>query len=135
MCSLEPEEGNLLSERKVLLNMLRAMWRQGDLSLRQIYPSLEELEANVEVTLDRKRGRERYSIQPCPICGQRQKIAKPLSLFPYYSCRSCNHSFHVDKNLTLRELTEEEEENMPEEWVRILEDLNRKKLAIVFRLE
>jgi Mg/Co/Ni transporter MgtE len=41
----------------------------------------------------------------------------------------------VDKDLRLRKLTEEENESMPEDWVRILEDLNKKKLAIVFKLE
>jgi hypothetical protein len=41
----------------------------------------------------------------------------------------------VNNDLTVRKLTEEEEENMPEDWVRILEDLNKKKLAIVFKLE
>ena len=41
----------------------------------------------------------------------------------------------MDKDLRLRKLTEEENESMPEDWVRILEDLNKKKLAIVFKLE
>jgi predicted RNA-binding Zn-ribbon protein involved in translation (DUF1610 family) len=124
-----------LSERKELLNMLRAMWRQGDLPLRRIYPSLEELESNVDIKVDRKKRRERYAIQPCPNCGVKQKITKPESLFPYHSCRSCKRPFHVNKDLTVRKLTEEEKENMPEDWVRILEDLNKKKLAIVFKLE
>ena len=124
-----------MSERKELLNMLRAMWRQGDLSLRRIYPSLEELEANVDVTVSRKKRRETYAIQPCPNCGIKQKITRPAHLFPYHSCRSCKHPFHVNRDLTVRKLTEEERESMPEEWVRILEDLNKKKLAIVFKLE
>jgi hypothetical protein len=124
-----------LSERKELLNMLKAMWRQGDLPLRRIYPSLEELEANVEVIIDSEKRREKYSIQPCPNCGVKQKITKPEYLFPYHSCGSCKHPFHVNKDLTVRKLTEEEQENMPEDWVRILEDLNKKKLAIVFKLE
>lgn len=124
-----------MSERKELLNMLRAMWRQGDLSLRRIYPSLEELEANVDVTVSRKKRRERYAIQPCPNCGIKQKITRPPYLFPYHSCRSCKHPFHVNRDLTVKKLTEEERESMPEEWVRILEDLNKKKLAIVFKLE
>jgi hypothetical protein len=37
--------------------------------------------------------------------------------------------------LTIRKLTEEEKDDMPAEWVRIREDLNKKKLAITFRLE
>ena len=124
-----------MSERKELLNMLKAMWRQGDLPLRRIYSSLEELESNVDVTVSRKKRSERCAIQPCPNCGVRQKIAKPEYLFPYHTCRSCKRLFHVNKNLTVRKLTEEEKENMPENWVRILEDLNKKKLAIVFKLE
>jgi len=124
-----------LSERKELLSMLRAMWRQGNLPLRRIYPSLEELEANVEVTMDMEERRERFAIKPCPYCGVKQKITKPESLFPYHSCRSCKRSFHVNADLTVRKITEEEKENMPEDWVRILEDLNKKKMAIVFRLE
>jgi len=125
-----------LSEKKELLNMLRAMWRQGDLSLRRIYPSLEELEANVDVTLDEKKREEGYTIKPCPNCGVRQKITKPIEhLFPFHTCRSCNRPFYVNNDLTVRKLTEEEKENMPEDWVRILEDLNEKKLAIVFKLE
>ena len=124
-----------MSERKELLNMLRAMWRQGDLPLRRIYPSLEELEANVDITVDTEKRTERYAIQPCPNCGVKQKITKPSYLFPYHNCRSCKHPFHVSKDLTVRKLTEEEKENMPEDWVRILEDLNKKRLAIVFKLE
>ena len=124
-----------MSERKELLTMLKAMWRQGDLPLRRIYPSLEEQEANVEITVDREKRREKYAIQPCPNCGVKQKITKPVYLFPYHICRSCKHPFHVNKDLTVRKLTEEEKENMPEDWVRILEDLNKKKLAIVFKLE
>ena len=124
-----------MTEKKELLNMLRAMWQQGDLPLRRIYPSLEELESNVDIIVDRKRRRQRYTIQPCPNCGVKQKITKPLHLFPYHNCRSCKHPFHVNKDLTVRKLTEEEKENMPEDWIRILEDLNKKKLAIVFKLE
>ena len=124
-----------MNEKKELLNMLKAMWRQGDLPLRRIYPSLEELEANVDITVDREKRRERYAIRPCPNCGVKQKITKPSDLFPFHSCRSCKHPFHVNKDLTVRKLTEEEKENMPEDWVRILEDLNKKKLAIVFKLE
>jgi hypothetical protein len=52
---IEKQEGNSVSEKKELLSMLRAMWRQGDLSLRRIYPSLEELEANVDIALERKK--------------------------------------------------------------------------------
>ena len=125
-----------MNERKELLNMLREMWRKGDLPLRRIYPSWEELEANVEIIVDRKTRKETYAIQPCPNCGEKQKITKPLEdLFPYHNCQSCKRPFLVNKDLTVRKLTEEEKEDMPADWVRILEDLSNKKLAIVFRLE
>ena len=72
----------------------------------------------------------------CPYCGVIQKIEKPLDeLFPYAACQSCKRPFHVNNNLTVRKLTEEEKEDMPAEWVRIIEDLNKKKLALVFRIE
>jgi predicted RNA-binding Zn-ribbon protein involved in translation (DUF1610 family) len=125
-----------LSEKKELLNMLRARWRNGDSSLRRIYPSWEDLEAHLEITTEQEHGKDHYSHKLCPNCGVTQKIIKPLNeLFPYEKCRSCKRPFHVNKDLTVRKLTEDEEENMPVEWVRILEDLNKKKLAIVFRLE
>ena len=38
-------------------------------------------------------------------------------------------------DLTVRKLTEEEKDDMPAEGVRILEDLDKKKLAVIFRLE
>ena len=125
-----------MSEREELLNVLRSMWRQGDSQLRRIYPSLEELEANVDITLAGKKRKQKYSIRPCPNCGQKQKITKPVeSIFPYHNCRSCKQVFHVNRDLTIRRLTEEEKDSMPEDWVRILDDLNTKKLAIVFKLE
>ena len=126
----------MLTEKKELLNMLRSIWRQGDSPLRRIYPSLEELESNVDIKLDTKKRKEKFAIKPCPSCGQKQKITKPIeSLFPFHICPSCKQTFHVNKDLTVRKLTDEEEESMPEDWVRILEDLNTKKMAIVFKLE
>ena len=116
--------------------MLRSMWQRGDSSLRRIYPSVDDLEANVDVTLHRKRRKEKYAIKACPNCGRKQKITKPFdALFPYQNCFSCKQTFHVNKDLTVRKLTDEENENMPEDWVRILEDLKTKKLAIIFKLE
>lgn len=125
-----------MSERKELLNMLREMWQQGDLPLRRIYPSLEELEANVGITVEHKNKSERSAIKLCPNCGAKQKITKPLeNLFPYHNCKACGEPFHVGSDLSVRKLTTEEEENMPADWVRVLEDLDKKKLAIVFKLE
>ena len=125
-----------MSEKKELLNMLRIMWRKGDSPLRRIYPSWEELEANLDIMVNEKRTRKAYAYKSCPNCGVTQKITKPLDeLFPYETCQSCKHPFHVNDDLTVRKLTENEREDMPTEWVRIIEDLNKKKLAIVFKLE
>jgi hypothetical protein len=125
-----------MSQRKELLNMLRIMWRKGDSSLRRIYPSWEELEANLDIILEGKKEKTIQVCRSCPNCGVTQKIAKPLDeLFPYQICQSCKRPFHVNNDLTVRELTDDEKDDMPAEWVRILEDLNKKKLAVVFRLE
>lgn len=124
-----------MSERKEILNMLRVMWRKGDSVLRRIYPSWEDLEANIDFAIEEKTKKE-FTVKSCPYCKVIQKIEKPIeNLFPYSKCLSCKRSFHVDSNLNVRKLTEEEEENMPAEWVRVLDDLNKKKLAIVFKLE
>jgi peptide subunit release factor 1 (eRF1) len=130
------KEGGCVSERKELLNMLREMWQEGELPLRRIYPSLEELEANVDITVEGKRKNIKSAIKTCPNCGSKQKIRRPPeNLFPYHNCKSCGQPFHVSSDLTVRKLTAEEQENMPADWVRILEDLDKKKLAIVFKLE
>jgi ssDNA-binding Zn-finger/Zn-ribbon topoisomerase 1 len=94
------------------------------------------LEANVGIKTERTTRKEKYTLQPCPDCGVKQRITKPLSdFFPYQSCKSCTRAFYVNKDLTARKLTEEEKENMPVAWVKIAEDMNKKKLAIVFKLE
>ena len=125
-----------MSQRKELLNMLRVMWRKGDSSLRRIYPSWEELESNTEIMVDDNKPKHVSVHKSCPYCGVTQKIVKPINeLFPYGNCESCKRAFHINNDLSARKLTEEEKENMPAEWVRILEDLEKKKLAIVFKLE
>jgi hypothetical protein len=112
------------------------MWRNGNLSLRRIYSSWEELEANFDVVVDKEKSKTPYVYRSCPYCGVTQKVTKSADdLFPYEKCQSCKRPFHVKRDLTVRTLTEEERENMPENWVRILEDLNKKKLAVVFKLE
>jgi hypothetical protein len=37
--------------------------------------------------------------------------------------------------LLVRKLTEEEEREIPEAWIRIVEDLTKKKVAVVLRFE
>ena len=125
-----------MNERKELLNMLREIWRKGDSPLHRLYSSWDELETNVHVKTERSTSKEKRTINPCPNCGVKQRITKPLEdFFPYQNCKSCKQAFHVNKDLTVRKLTEEEQEDMPAAWVKIVEDLNKKKMAIVFRLE
>jgi ssDNA-binding Zn-finger/Zn-ribbon topoisomerase 1 len=125
-----------MNERKEVLNMLREMWRKGDSPLHRIYSSWEELEANVDIKTERTTRIEKYTFQPCPNCGVKQRITKPLEDFiPYQNCKACKRPFYVNKDLTARKLTEEEKENMPAAWVQIVEDMSKKKLAIAFRLE
>jgi hypothetical protein len=112
------------------------MWRKGDSPLRRIYPSWEELEANLDIMVGEQKKKASHVYRSCPNCGVRQKITKPLiELFPINTCQSCKRPFHVNNSLAVRKLTEEEKEEMPVDWVRILDDLNKKRLAIVFRLE
>ena len=123
------------NEKKELLNILKVIWRKGDSPLRRIYPSWDELVANLEIT-DGAKSKKVFLFRSCPYCGLTQKITKPIDdLFPYATCQSCERSFHVNNDLTVRELTDIEEEEMPAEWVRVLEDISKKKMAIVFKLE
>ena len=124
------------AERKELLSILRVMWRNGDSSLRRIYPSWEDLEANLEIQLGKDTSAKTHVRQSCPICGVTQEVTKPLDeLFPYGTCQSCHQTFHISNDLSVRELTGEEKENLPAEWIRVLEDLQKRRLAIVFKLE
>jgi predicted RNA-binding Zn-ribbon protein involved in translation (DUF1610 family) len=125
-----------VNEKKELLNMLREMWQKGDSPLHRIYSSWEELEQHMDVKTDRTTRKEKYAVQPCPNCGVKQRVTKPLEeFFPYQNCKSCEQAFYVNKDLTVRQLTEEEKEDMPAAWVQIVEDLSKKKMPIVFRLE
>lgn len=124
-----------MNEKKELLNMLREMWQKGDSPLRRIYSSLEELEANVEIKTGKTARKEKYRLQSCPNCGAKQKITKPLEgFFPYQNCTVCKQPFYVNRDLTTRKLTAEEKD-LPQAWVQIVEDINKKKLAIAFKLE
>ena len=49
--------------------MLRVMWRKGDSSLRRIYPSWEELEANLDIMVEEQRTKPAYAYRSCPNCG------------------------------------------------------------------
>ena len=125
-----------MNEKKELLNMLREMWQKGDSPLHRIYSSWEELEQHVDIKTEKETKKEKYAIHRCPNCGADQKISKPLEDFiSYQNCKSCKQVFYVNKDLTVRKPTEEEKETMPAAWVQIVEDLNKKRLAIVFKLE
>jgi ssDNA-binding Zn-finger/Zn-ribbon topoisomerase 1 len=118
-------------EKKEVLSIFREMWQKGDSPLHRIYSSWEELEQHMEI---KKEGT--HAIQPCPNCGVKQRITKPLEgFFPYQNCKACKHPYYVNQDSTVRKLTEEEKREIPEAWIQIVENLSNKKCAIVFRLE
>ena len=124
-----------MNEKRELLNMLKEMWQKGDSPLRRIYSSWDELEANLEIKTEKTTRKEKYALKPCPNCGVKQKITKPLeAFFPFQNCKSCKQTFHVNKDLTARKLASEEKD-MPLAWFQIFEDINKKKLAVTFRVE
>ena len=91
------------------------------------------MEQHVEIETGKKA---KFKVQPCPICGVKQKVTKPLEgFFPFQICDSCKNALYVNKDLTARKLTEEETREIPNAWIQIVEDLNKKKCAIVFKLE
>jgi hypothetical protein len=121
-------------EKKMILRMLREMWLNGNSPLRRIYSSWEELETNLEIKSG-TTSQGKQNIKPCPSCGVKQKITIPFEgIFPYQICKSCKHPFYVNKDLTVRKLSEEERE-LPKAWIQVVEDLNKKKVAVVFGLE
>jgi RNase P subunit RPR2 len=122
-------------EKKIVLSMLREMWLNGDSPLRRIYSSWEELETNLEIKSE-TASQEEHTINPCPNCGAKQKIIMPFEgIFPYQTCKSCKNPFYVNKDLTVRKLSKEERRELPEAWIQVVEDMNRKKVAVVFGLE
>jgi hypothetical protein len=122
-------------EKKIILSMLREMWLNGDIGLRRIYSSWEELEANLEIKSE-TTSQNIQTINSCPTCGVKQKIIMPFEgIFPYQTCKSCKNPFYVNKDLTARKLSKEEERELPEAWIQVVEDMHRKKVAVVFGLE
>jgi len=123
-------------EKREVLSIFREMWRKADSPLHRIYSSWEELEQNVEITTENTGKEEKYSVNPCPNCGVKQRITQPLEkFFPYQNCKSCENPYFVNKDLTVRKLTEDEKREIPKAWIQIVDDLSKKKCAIVFRLE
>jgi len=122
-------------DKALILHMLREMWLNGDASLHRIYSSWEQLEANLEITTE-PADQTKLRIVPCPTCGAKQVINLPFEgVFPYQTCQSCRNPFYVNKDLKLRKLTEEEKKELPGAWVQVVEDMNKQKVAVVFRLE
>ena len=99
-------------DKTMILNMLREMWLNGDTSLHRIYSSWEQLEANLEIKIE-PANQEKHKVMPCPTCGAKQKINLALEgIFQYQTCQSCHHPFYVNKDLTVRKLSEEEKKRV-----------------------
>ena len=123
-------------ERKEALSIFRELWSTGNSPLHRMYSSWEELERNIEVKSDTATTIKKPKIRSCPYCGVKQTITMPLDgIFPYLNCESCKHPFFVQNNLFVRKPTEEEELEIPEAWIRIVEDLTKKKVAVVLKFE
>ena len=123
-------------ERKEALSIFRELWSTGNSPLHRMYSSWEELERNIEVKSDTATTVKKPKIRSCPYCGVKQTITMPLDgIFPYLNCESCKHPFFVQNNLFVRKLTEEEEREIPEAWIRIVEDLTKKKVAVILKFE
>ena len=135
MCASSDSSKPAMQEKRKVLSMLREMWLEGDSPLRRIYSSWEQLEANLELTSE-ATSTEKRTLKPCPYCGANQNVAVPIAgIFPYQNCKSCKNAFYVSKNLIVRELNDEEKREIPNAWFQVIEDLSRKKVAVVFRIE
>jgi predicted nucleic-acid-binding Zn-ribbon protein len=120
-------------EKREVLSIFREMWQKADSPLHRMYSSWEELEQHMEIATD---ATEKFATHSCPNCGVKQKVTKPLEgFFPYQNCDSCKNAFYVNKDLTVRKLTEDEKREVPKAWFQIVEDLSKKKCAVVFKLE
>ena len=123
-------------EKREVLSIFKEMWRKPDSPLHRIYSSWEQLEQHVEVTAEGTEKEEKYAVRPCPNCGVKQRITKPFEgFFPYQNCKACKQAYYVNRDLTVRQLTEDEKREIPKSWIQIVDDLSEKKCAIVFKLE
>jgi hypothetical protein len=125
-----------IQEKKEALSIFREMWSESNSPLHRMYSSWEELERNVDVKSETAAHSQKHKIHPCPFCGVKQSIVKPLNgVFPYQKCGSCGLSFYIHKDLTVRKLSKEETAEIPGGWIQIVEDFAKKKVAVVFRVE
>jgi len=123
-------------EKREVLSIFREMWRKPDSPLHRIYSSWEELEQHVEIATEDAGEKEKFAVHSCPNCGVKQKITEPLEgFFPYQNCKACEQAYYVNKDLTVRALTEDEKREIPKSWIQIVDGLSKKKCAVVFRLE
>jgi len=123
-------------ERKEVLSIFRELWSMGNSPLHRMYSSWEDLESNIDVKSDEAVRSEKVKIKSCPYCGAKQTITKPLDgIFPYSNCKVCKRTFYIQNNFSVRKLTEEEKLETPESWIRIVEDLTKKKAAVILKLE
>jgi len=124
------------NDRREALSIFRELWSEGNSLLHRMYSSWDELESNIEVKSETPTCAEKHAIQPCPYCGAKQKISTPLyGIFPYANCESCKRSFFVQTDFKVRKLNEEENANIPGALIQVVEDLAKKKVAVVLRIE
>ena len=139
MCSLGDHSdcpSSTKVNRREALSIFRELWSMGNSPLHRMYSSWDDLESNIEVKSYVEDSNEKNKVRPCPYCGARQRITRPLDgIFPYVKCESCKHSFFVNSDFKVRKLTEEEKVDIPGAWIQIVEDLAKKKVAIVLGLE
>ncbi len=120
-------------EKREVLSIFREMWRKANSPLHRMYSSWEELEQHVDIEINEEA---KSKVHPCPICNVKQIVTTPLEgFFPFQNCNACKNAFYVNRDLSVRKLTEEEKREIPEAWIQIVEDLSKKKCAIVFKLE
>ncbi len=132
MSSESSEEVSAKQYRRETLSIFKELWAMGNSPLHRMYCSWEELESSIQVT----QGEAKHRVQRCPYCSAEQNVTRPLDgVFPYSFCQSCKRSFFVESNLKLRKLTEEENVDIPGAWIQVVEDLAKKKVAVVFKLE
>ena len=124
------------NDRKEALSIFKELWSSGNSPLHRMYSSWDELESSIDVKSNVTTSLEKPKIQQCPYCGAKQEVTRPLDgIFPYLNCESCKRSFFVQSDFKVRKLTEEAKVDIPCAWIQIVEDLTKKKVAVVLKLE
>ncbi len=124
------------NDRREALSIFRELWCIGNSPLHRMYSSWDELENNLYVKSNVAESEEKFKMQPCPYCGAKLKVSRPFGgVFPYLNCESCKRSLFVQSDLKVRKLAEEEKVDIPASWIEVIEDLAKKKVAVVLRIE